>query len=113
MLKLTVQHQESYSRGDLILRTLFGFIYIGIPHLVVMMFVGIYTAILGFIAWWVVLFTGKYPRNWFDVQVNMAKWSLRLNARFLNLSDGYPAIGLSGADDKTSLDVPYPETLSR
>ena len=31
-MKLTITHQEKYSRGELILRTLFGCLYIGIPH---------------------------------------------------------------------------------
>ena len=41
------------------------------------------------------------------------QWNIRLNARVLNLSDGYPAFGIHGTDDQTSLEVPYPESLSR
>ncbi|MFC2114755.1 DUF4389 domain-containing protein, partial [Bacteroidota bacterium] len=33
--------------------------------------------------------------------------------RILNLSDGYPSFGISGTDDLTSFEVPYPENLSR
>ena len=31
-MKLDVTHQDSYSRGELLLRTFFGWLYIGIPH---------------------------------------------------------------------------------
>ncbi len=112
-MNMVIQRQEKYSRGELLLRSFFGVFYIMIPHLVVMVFIGIYTQILSIIAWWVILFTGKYPLGWFETQVNMLKWSIRLYARLWNLSDGYPAIGLNGTDDKTSLEVEYPETLSR
>lgn len=112
-LKLEIKRQERYSRGELLLRSFFGMFYIALPHIFIMIFVGIYTQILSMIAWWVVLFTGKYPISWFETQVNMLKWSNRLYARLWNLSDGYPAIGLGGTDEYTSLEVEYPEQLSR
>jgi len=113
MIKLTIQHQESYSRGELLLRTFFGGIYMFLPHAFMMMFCQIWAGILSFIAWWVVLFTGKYPQSFFEYQVKMIRWSVRLSARSMNLADGYPAFFPSGTDDKTSFDVDYPETLSR
>ncbi|TAL58124.1 MAG: DUF4389 domain-containing protein [Bacteroidetes bacterium] len=113
MIKITIQHQEIYSRGELLLRTFFGGLYILLPHLFLMMFCQIWAGILSFIAWWVVLFTGKYPQSFFEYQVKMIRWSVRLNARNMNLSDGYPSFFPSGTDDKTSFDMPYPESLSR
>jgi hypothetical protein len=112
-MKLSITHQDSYSRGELILRTLFGVIYIGIPHIVVMIFVMIWAGILGFLAFWVVLFTGKYPRGWFDFQVKLMSWGSRLNATLYNLIDGYPKIGVGGTSDKVTLEVPYPEKIGR
>ena len=44
-MKLTITHQEHYSRGQLLLRTFFGWIYIAIPHYFVLMFVSIATGI--------------------------------------------------------------------
>ncbi len=112
-MKLTIQHQEYYSRGELILRSLFGAIYIAFPHLFLLIFVSIWGAILQFIAWWIVLFTGKYPQSFFEFQVGLLQWNLRLNARLMNLSDGYPAFGINASDEYTSLEVPYPENISR
>ena len=92
-MKLTIQHQERYSRGELLLRTLFGWIYILIPHVFILMFVSLWGAILQFAAFWVILFTGRYPQSMFEFQVGLMKWSLRVNARMYNVSDGYPAFG--------------------
>lgn len=112
-MKLEIKHQESYSRGELLLRTLFGFIYIAVPHLFLLVFVSLWGSILSFVAFWVVLFTGKYPESFFEFQVKLLRWNLRVNARLYNLSDGYPSFGLSGTDDNTSFDMDYPESLSR
>ncbi|MCU0290348.1 MAG: DUF4389 domain-containing protein [Acidobacteria bacterium] len=112
-MKLTIQHQDSYSRGQLLLRTFFGFLYILIPHAILLFFVSIWACILMFIAWWVVLFTAKYPKGMFDFMVKFYNWQTRLNASFMNLTDGYPAIGINGKSDRVSLEVEYPGRLSR
>ena len=108
-----IPHQETYSRGELILRTLFGNIYIGIPHLFLLFFLNIAAAVLGFISWWAVLFTAQYPRSFFDFQVNLIRWRTRVMARLFHLADGYPPFGLEAADPKIVLSVTYPEKLSR
>ena len=106
-------HQNSFSRGQLLLRSFFGLFYIMIPHGFLLSVFGIAGFILRFIAWWAVLFTAQYPKSFFDFQLGMLKWSTRISARILNLADGYPAFGLNGIDDKINLHVVYPETLSR
>lgn len=112
-MTLSIKHQESYSRGELLLRSFFGFIYILLPHLFLLAFVSIWGAILQFIAWWAILFTGRYPQSFFEFQVGLIRWNLRVNARIMNLSDGYPSFGISGTDDATTFEMPYPEQLSR
>ena len=112
-MKLSIQHQERYSRGELLLRTFFGWIYILIPHAFILMFVGLWGAILQFVAFWVILFTGRYPESMFEFQQGLMKWNLRLNARIFNISDGYPAFGIKSSDEYTDLVIPYPEKVSR
>jgi hypothetical protein len=111
--KFDIAHQESYSRGQLLLRTFFGFIYIMIPHMFVLMFMSMAAGILRFIAWWAILFTGKYPKNFFEFQLSLIRWGTRVNARLLNLTDGYPAFGTSAIDNQIVVDIVYPEKLSR
>ncbi len=110
---LDINYQESYSRGELLLRSFFGWIYIVIPHAFVLFFMQIAGGILRFLAWWIVLFTAQYPKSFFDFQVALQRWGIRLNARILNLSDGYPAFGLNAVDANTTFTLAYPLTLSR
>jgi hypothetical protein len=112
-MKLTITHQESYSRGELLLRTFLGLIYLYLPHAFLMFFYNIWSAILTFISFWVILFTGSYPQSFYEFQVNLMKWAVRFNARTSNLVDGYPSFSTSGSDDRTNLEVQYPENLSR
>jgi hypothetical protein len=112
-MKFTITHQESYSRLELLLRTFFGWLYMAIPHGFLLMFLGIWSAILTFIAFWVILFTGRYPESMFEYQVGYNRWGLRLRARMMNLADGYPAFGINAQDDKVTFELPYPEKLSR
>ncbi len=112
-MKLTVKYQERYSRAELLLRTFFGWIYIILPHRFLLFFVSLWAMILQVIAFWSILFTGKYPKSLFDFQLGLARWNLRLNARIYNISDGYPAFGINGTDEYTSLEVEYPERVSR
>jgi hypothetical protein len=109
----TIKHAEKMSRGELLLRTFFGLIYIVIPHGFVLFFMGLWGAILGFISFWIILFTGRYPQSFFEYQVGLMRWRTRLQARMFNLVDGYPAFGIDSQDEAITLDVPYPENLSR
>ncbi len=108
-----VKHQESYSRVELLLRSFLGIFYIEIPHIFLLFFLSIWSGILSFISWWVILFTGSYPESFYEFQVKLFKWATRVNLRLYNLSDGYPAFGLDVEDEAFKLDIPYPETLSR
>ncbi|MCK4766322.1 MAG: DUF4389 domain-containing protein [Candidatus Aminicenantes bacterium] len=112
-MKLTIKHQESYSRGELLLRSFFGFFYIALPHGILLWFTAIWASILLFAAWWVVLFTGRFPQSWFEFIVKFLNWQARVNASMSNLVDGYPAFFPSGTSDSVSLEVEYPEELDR
>ena len=68
-MKLNVKYQESYSRGELILRSILGLFYIMLPHMFVLIFVQIWASIVTFIAWWTILFTGRYPESFFEFMV--------------------------------------------
>ena len=108
-----IDHQVEYSRGELLLRTFFGAIYIVFPHSIILMILGIWSSILTFIAFWSILFTGRYPESMFEYQENLLRWQTRLNAVTLNLSDGYPAFGLNADHPGVEVEIPYPEELSR
>jgi len=112
-MKFIVKHQDSYSRGELLLRFLFGPFYIILPHAIVQMVLMIGLMFIKIATFWIILFTGKFPRGMFDYNVKMMRYSLRVTARNMNLADGYPAFGLNGTDTSTDFDVAYQEEVSR
>ena len=110
---IDIKKQDSYSRGELLLRTLFGAFYILIPHAFLLLFIGLAALVVDFLAFWVILFTGRYPESWFEFRLNFMRWNLRLNASLFNLVDGYPKLGLKNQHEGVVLDVEYPTDISR
>lgn len=108
-----IAHQDSYKRGLLLLRTLFGWLYILIPHYFLLFFVGIWSGILGFLAFWAILFTGRYPESWFNFQVKFHRWAARVSASIMNLTDASAAFGIEGKSDAVTLELPCPDHISR
>jgi hypothetical protein len=112
-MQLKINYQDSYSRTELLLRTFFGWLYIIIPHAFCLFFLAIWSGILQFITFWVILFTGKFPESFFEYQVKYLRWGIRLNTRVLNLLDGYPAFGLDVEDENIHFEVPYIDQSDR
>lgn len=108
-----VTHQQKHSQGELLLRSFFGFIYIIIPHGILLMLLGIGAFFHKIISFLSCLFTGKFPKSSFDYLVKYDRYNMRVSLRMMNLLDGYPTFGLNGADDKFTLDFPYPEKVSQ
>ncbi len=70
--------------------------FLAIPHYVVLFFLGIATVFSIILAWFAILFTGKYPRGLFDFVVGVQRWSLRVSAyAFLMITDQYPPFSLN------------------
>ena len=69
---------------------------LAIPHYVVLIFLGIVSMLMIIIAWFAILFTGRYPKEMFDFVVGVERWSLRVGAyAFLLVTDKYPPFRLS------------------
>jgi hypothetical protein len=86
----TAQYPERSSRGQVLLRLFFGWLYVGIPHGVCLLLYGIASAVVDFIAFWAILFTGKYPKGMFDFSVGYLRWLNNVSAYMMNLTDEYP-----------------------
>lgn len=65
-----------------------------IPHFFVLYFVQIVAGIAGWLAFWAIAFTGKYPQGMFDFVVGTIRWYMRTTAWLLSLTDEYPPFGL-------------------
>jgi hypothetical protein len=86
-----------------------------IPHVIVLIFLWIAFVVLTIIAFFAILFTGKYPRGIFDFNVGVLRWTWRVSYYSYSAlaTDKYPPFSLSTRDYPANLEVEYPEHLSR
>jgi hypothetical protein len=69
--------------------------FLAIPHYFILVFLGLAAFICVIVAWFAILFTGKYPRSLFDFVVGVMRWGLRVSAyAFLLVTDRYPPFTL-------------------
>jgi glucose-6-phosphate-specific signal transduction histidine kinase len=69
--------------------------FLAIPHYIVLFFLGIGAVVSVVLAWFAILFTGRYPRTLFDYVVGVIRWGLRVEAyAFLLITDQYPPFSL-------------------
>lgn len=69
--------------------------FLAIPHYIVLWFLGIAAFVCVVIAWFAILFAGRYPRSLFDFVVGVFRWYLRVGAyAFLLTTDRYPPFSL-------------------
>jgi hypothetical protein len=70
--------------------------FLALPHYFVLFFLWIGSLFVVVIAWFAILFTGRYPRRLFDYVVGVLRWTNRVNAyAFLLVTDQYPPFRLS------------------
>lgn len=112
-MDLRVQYQERYSRKQLLLRTFFGWLYIAIPHFVLIYIYMIWVYLLQIINWFYILFTGQYLRPAYSSYVGLWNWLIRVEASLNNLVDGYPPFGPSTKWEKAHFSIGYPSVVSR
>jgi hypothetical protein len=68
---------------------------LAIPHYVVLVFLVIAAFVATVIAWFAILFTGRYPKDLFEFVVGVGRWSVRVNAyAFMMATDQYPPFSL-------------------
>ena len=70
--------------------------FLAIPHYIVLFFLGIGALVAVIVAWFAIIFTGRYPQNLFRFVVGVLRWSNRVNAyAFLLVTDEYPPFQLN------------------
>ncbi len=69
---------------------------LAIPHFIVLIFLVVAAVACVIIAWFAILFTGRYPKGLFDFVLGVSRWSLRVEAyALLMLTDQYPPFALT------------------
>jgi hypothetical protein len=89
---------------------------LAIPHFIVLFFLWIAFAVLTIVAFFAILFTGRYPRGIFDFNVGVLRWTWRVSYYSYGAlgTDRYPPFSLDEHPDyPATFAVAYPERLSR
>ncbi|HEY3015548.1 MAG TPA: DUF4389 domain-containing protein [Nocardioides sp.] len=69
---------------------------LAIPHYIVLFFLTVAAVVVVIVAWFAILFTGRYPRGMFDFVVGVGRWWLRVQGyAFLLVTDRYPPFSLT------------------
>jgi len=70
--------------------------FLAIPHYIVLFFLDIATIVVVIVAWFAILFTGRYPRGIFDFVEGVIRWHNRVIAyAFVLITDQYPPFSLA------------------
>lgn len=86
-----------------------------LPHLIILAFLWAAFVLLTVVAWFAIVFTGRYPKAIFDFNVGVLRWSWRVGYYSYSAlgTDNYPPFSLDKRDYPARFDVAYPEELSR
>jgi len=69
---------------------------LAIPHLVILVFLALAALVVVIIAWFAILFTGRYPEGLFDFVVGVMRWGNRVQGyAFVLITDRYPPFSLN------------------
>ena len=88
-VRVQFQYPEKLSRGLIFVKWL-----LVIPHLIVLYILFVCLAVVSFIAWFAILFTGRYPRGMWDFTTGVIRWQTRVVSYMYLQHDAYPPFSL-------------------
>ena len=88
-LQLTGELSPKLSRGLWLVKWL-----LAIPHFVVLFFLWVAFAVVSIVAFFAVMFTGRYPKPLYDFVLGMNRWAFRVAAYATLMTDVYPPFRL-------------------
>ena len=108
-----VRYPDRLSRWHLLLKSFLGWLYVLIPHVIVLYVYGILAGLASLIGFLAILFTRQFPKGLFNFVVGYQRWTMRVQAYLYLMVDAYPPFSTSAPESPVSLDITYPEKLSR
>ena len=66
-----------------------------IPHVIVLVLLNVAWLLTSIVAWFAILFTGRYPAALYEFAVGVLRWDLRVEAYLLLMRDEYPPFRLA------------------
>lgn len=108
LLQFDVAYPERLSRLLIFVKWL-----LVIPHAVVVGVLGWAASIVTFIAWFAILFTGRYPASLWSFSARVLAWNARVAAYYGLMRDEYPPFSLGAPDYPVRFELYRPERQSR
>ena len=107
-LRYDVEYPEELSRWLILVKWLLAF-----PHFIILYLLGIASSVVGFIAFFAILFTKRYPQGLFDFVVNVNRWNANVMAYLMLFRDEYPPFSWEPGEYAVTYEVDYPEEMNR
>ena len=107
-LRFDIEYPEQLSRWLIFVKWL-----LAIPHFLILSALGSVASVITYIAFFAILFTGRYPRGLFDFVVNIYRWQENVFAYYALFRDEYPPFSWEPGKYPVTFEVDYPENLSR
>ena len=107
-LRYDVEYPEELSRWLIFVKWL-----LAIPHFIILYALSVAAGVVGFIAFFAILFTRRYPRGLFDFVVNVNRWGANVGAYYGLFRDEYPPFSWEPGEYAVTYEVDYPEELNR
>jgi len=103
-----VEYPQELSRWLIFVKWL-----LAIPHYIILYVLNIVVGIVTLIAFLAILFTKRYPKEFFEFAVHYHRWNNNVTSYFMLMRDEYPPFSWEPGLYPVNVEFDYPEELSR